>query len=200
MPLPNVCRLPAGILVESVEGVVPLLFSRSLSESTAMTPPSATAPGAGDPVPAFDLPTPDGRVSNVSLSGRPYVVYFYPKDDTPGCTKEAIAFTQLGPEFAKLGVEVLGVSKDSIAKHEKFRDKHQLGVSLASDEGGEACDAFGVWVEKSMYGRKYMGIERATFLVTPDGGIAEVWRKVKVTGHAETVLAAAKTMLETRTD
>ena len=153
------------------------------------------SPEAGDPVPAFDLPTLTERVSNAALKGRAYVVYFYPKDDTPGCTKEAIAFTGLGPAFDALNVTVIGISKDSLAKHEKFRDKHELGVVLASDEDGAACEAFGVWVEKSMYGRKYMGIERATFLVDPAGRIVEAWRKVKVTGHAEAVLAAARERL-----
>ena len=153
------------------------------------------SPGAGDPAPAFDLPTLSDRVSNATLAGRAYVVYFYPKDDTPGCTKEAIAFTELGPAFDAMDVTVIGISKDSLAKHEKFRDKHELGVALASDEDGAACEAFGVWVEKSMYGRKYMGIERATFLVDPAGRIVESWRKVKVTGHAEAVLAAARERL-----
>ena len=155
------------------------------------------SPGAGDPVPAFDLPTLSDRVSNATLAGRTYVVYFYPKDDTPGCTKEAIAFTELGSAFDAIDVTVIGISKDSLAKHEKFRDKHELGVVLASDEDGAACEAFGVWVEKSMYGRKYMGIERATFLVDPAGRIVESWRKVKVTGHAEAVLAAARERLST---
>ena len=153
------------------------------------------SPSTGDPVPAFDLPTLEDRVSDSALAGRAYVVYFYPKDDTPGCTKEAISFTQHGSAFDALGVTVIGVSKDSLAKHEKFRDKHELGVVLASDEDGAACEAFGVWVEKSMYGRKYMGIERSTFLVDPAGRIAEAWRKVKVPGHVEAVFAAARERL-----
>ena len=153
------------------------------------------SPSTGDPVPAFDLPTLGDRVSDSTLAGRAYVVYFYPKDDTPGCTKEAISFTEHGSAFDALGVTVIGVSKDSLAKHEKFRDKHELGVVLASDEDGAACEAFGVWVEKSMYGRKYMGIERSTFLVDPTGRIAETWRKVKVTGHVEAVLTTARERL-----
>lgn len=153
------------------------------------------SPGTGDPVPAFDLPTLGDRVSDAALAGRAYVVYFYPKDDTPGCTKEAIAFTELGSAFDAMDVTVIGISKDSLAKHEKFRDKHDLGVVLAADTDGAACEAFGVWVEKSMYGRKYMGIERATFLVNPTGRIVESWRKVKVAGHAEAVLAAVRERL-----
>ena len=158
---------------------------------------SAEAPEPGQPVPPFDLPTIDGRrVSAASLKGKPYVVYFYPKDDTPGCTKEAIAFTELHTEFKSLGVPVIGISKDSLAKHEKFRDKHDLSLVLASDEDGKACAAFGAWIEKSMYGRKYMGIERSTFLVNADGEIVQAWRKVKVTGHADAVLIAARALAD----
>ncbi len=162
-----------------------------------MSDPSIRSPGPGDPVPAFHLPTIDGHVSGPALSGRPYVVYFYPKDDTPGCTKEAIAFTRLDPAFRDLNIAVIGISRDSLTKHETFRDKHDLGVMLASDGDGAVCEAFGVWVEKSMYGRKYMGIERSTFLVGPTGRIVQVWRKVKVTGHAEAVLAAAQRAFST---
>lgn len=124
--------------------------------------------------------------------GAPLILYFYPKADTPGCTNEARDFTALGPDFAELGVPVIGVSKDKPAKLRKFADKYGLLVILASDEEGGFCDAFGAWVEKSLYGRKYMGIERCTFLIDADGVIARVWPKVKVKGHAEEVLAAVK--------
>ncbi len=143
----------------------------------------------GDMAPALDLATDAGTTA--SLAGKASVVYFYPKDDTSGCTREAIDFTALAAEFATAGVQVIGESKDSVASHGKFRAKHELGVLLASDPDGVACEAYGVWVEKSMYGRKYMGIERATFLVAADGRIASVWHKVKVPGHAAKVLAAA---------
>ncbi|RMF07339.1 MAG: peroxiredoxin, partial [Alphaproteobacteria bacterium] len=124
--------------------------------------------------------------------GRTVVLYFYPKDDTSGCTKEAIAFTQLADEFEKSGAIVIGVSPDSVSRHDKFKAKHALDVMLGSDPDKEVAQAYGVWVEKSMYGRKYMGVERATFLIAPDGTIARIWRKVKVPGHAEEVLAAVR--------
>jgi peroxiredoxin Q/BCP len=147
----------------------------------------------GDPVPAFDLAVPGGgRISSAALRGRPFVIYFYPKDDTPGCTKEAIGFTEHYDEFRKLGVEVIGVSKDSVQSHEKFAKKHGLCFPLGSDEGSGVVEAFGAWVEKSMYGKKYMGIDRSTFLVGADGRIAKAWRGVKVPGHVEEVLAAAR--------
>ncbi|WP_169568771.1 thioredoxin-dependent thiol peroxidase [Sneathiella limimaris] len=149
----------------------------------------------GKAVPAFEMPTDtDGTISNESLKGSPYVIYFYPKDDTPGCTNEAKDFTAMKSEFDALGVKIIGVSKDTIAKHEKFRAKHELAVTLGSDEEGGVCEAFGVWVEKNMYGRKYMGIERATFLVDGDGTVQKIWRKVKVKGHADAVLEAAKAL------
>jgi peroxiredoxin Q/BCP len=150
-------------------------------------------PVAGDRVPDFKLPTDAGtEVSRAGLKGQPFVMYFYPKDDTSGCTREAVDFTAAAAKFAKLGVAVIGVSKDSLAAHEKFRAKHKLKVVLASDPDIAAATAFGVWGEKSLYGRKYMGVERATFLVGADGKIAEAWRKVKVPGHVEAVLTAAK--------
>ena len=124
------------------------------------------------------------------FSGQHLVLYFYPKDDTPGCTKEAIAFTEHLSTFKKAGAEIIGVSKDTVAKHEKFITKHELKVTLASDEDGKVCEAYGVWVEKNMYGKKYMGIQRATFLIGPDGKIKKIWSKVKVAGHAEDVLSA----------
>lgn len=146
----------------------------------------------GDHAPDFNLPTDSsGTVSLSSLAGKPAVLYFYPKDDTPGCTKEAVTFSELMPRFAERGVRIIGVSPDSVAKHTKFRAKHDLSVTLASDEDKSVCQSYGVWVEKSMYGRTYMGVERATFLIAPDGTIARIWRKVKVPGHAEAVLEAA---------
>lgn len=146
----------------------------------------------GDPAPAFDLATDDGRISLAELSGKTVVLYFYPKDDTPGCTTEAQAFSALTDDFAKAGAVVIGVSRDTAAKHGKFRKKYGLTVMLGSDEDGAVTEAYGVWVEKSLYGRQYMGIERATFLIGPDGVIRQVWRKVKVAGHAEAVLTAAR--------
>ncbi len=149
----------------------------------------------GQKIVAFDMPTDTvGNVSNESLMGSPYVVYFYPKDSTPGCTNEAKDFTTLKSEFDALGVKIIGVSKDSLKRHENFRKKQELDVILASDEGTEFCEAFGVWVEKNMYGRKYMGIERATFLIDAEGTVRNVWRKVKVKGHADAVLEAAKAL------
>lgn len=146
----------------------------------------------GDTAPALDLPTDGGAPTDIA--GGVSVVYFYPKDDTSGCTREGQDFTALGDEFAIAGVQVIGVSKDSVASHAKFRAKYSLGVLLAADTEGTACEAWGVWVEKSMYGRKYMGIERATFLVGSDGKVARAWHKVKVPGHAAEVLAAARAL------
>ena len=147
---------------------------------------------AGQAAPALKLPGDDGDIDLAALKGRKAVVYFYPKDDTPGCTTEAIDFTARLADFAKTDTEVIGVSKDTAAKHGKFRAKHALGVKLAADVEGTACEAWGVWIEKSLYGRKYMGIERATFLVGRDGTVARVWHNVKVKGHADEVLAAAQ--------
>lgn len=146
----------------------------------------------GTPAPAFSMPTDtDGKISNETLAGQAYVIYFYPKDDTPGCTKEAIAFTEHAAAFAEKGIKIIGVSKDTVAKHGKFREKHKLGITLGSDEDGAVCEAFGIWKEKSMYGRTYMGIERSTFLVDATGTIRHIWPKVKVKGHAEAVLEKA---------
>jgi peroxiredoxin Q/BCP len=148
---------------------------------------------AGEKAPNFKLATDEGGdVSRSGLKGKPFVLYFYPKDDTSGCTKEAVDFTAAAGKFGKLGIPVIGVSKDSVASHEKFRKKHKLKITLASDPEIAAAEAWGVWIEKSMYGRKYMGMERATFLVDAKGVIAEAWHKVKVPGHAEAVLAAAR--------
>lgn len=147
----------------------------------------------GDMAPAFDLPTDGGgTASSAALRGRKVVLYFYPKDDTPGCTTEAIAFTALKDDFAAADTVVVGVSKDSVAAHAKFRAKHALGVELGSDPTGATIEAFGAWVEKSMYGKKYMGIDRATFLIDRAGKLAAVWHKVKVPGHAAAVLKAAQ--------
>ena len=147
----------------------------------------------GDALPAIAVQTGEGETKPLGeWKGKPLVVYFYPKDDTPGCTKEAQQFTALADEFEKLGVQLLGISKDPPAKHAKFTDKYDLKVPLATDPDGSVCEAFGVWVEKNMYGRKYMGIQRATFLFDKDGKAARVWPKVKVKGHAEEVLAAAR--------
>ena len=149
----------------------------------------------GDKAPALSLATDGGgRISLKDLSGKPIVLYFYPKDDTSGCTRQAVAFTALLPKFSRLGVQVVGVSKDSIESHAKFKAKHDLSVVLASDPDGKVVQSYGCWVEKSLYGRKYMGIDRSTFLIDPKGKIARIWRKVKVPGHAEEVLAAAKAM------
>ncbi len=147
----------------------------------------------GDRAPDFALPTDGGgEVKLSALSGGPVVLYFYPKDDTSGCTAEAIAFTALGAEFAKARTTVIGVSPDSCRSHDKFKAKHDLTVRLASDEDKKVIETYGLWVEKSMYGRKYMGVERATFLVGPDGKIVRIWRNVKVPGHADAVLEAVK--------
>ena len=152
-------------------------------------------PAEGDAAPDFDMPADGGeRISLAALKGRPVILYFYPKDDTSGCTKEAVAFTEKLPEFEKLGAAIVGVSKDSVAKHEKFKAKHGLGVTLASDEEGDVCERYGVWAEKSMYGKTYMGIERSTFLIDRDGRIVKAWRKVKVPGHADAVLEAVKAL------
>lgn len=148
-------------------------------------------PSVGKKAPKFKMPTNGGGdVALADFSGKHLVLYFYPKDDTPGCTKEAIAFTENIKAFKKAGAEIVGVSKDTPAKHDKFIDKHDLKVTLASDEDGSVCEKYGVWVEKNMYGRKYMGIQRATFLIGPDGKVKKVWPKVKVAGHAEDVLAS----------
>jgi peroxiredoxin Q/BCP len=146
----------------------------------------------GDKAPATKVTASDGTVTDLSNPGRPLVVYFYPKDDTSGCTREAQDFTALASEFAKAGARVIGVSRDPMKKHEKFIGKYDLAVPLVSDEDGRISDAFGTWVEKSMYGRKYLGMERATYLIGADGSVLKAWRKVKVPNHAREVLAAAR--------
>ncbi|MCF4164514.1 peroxiredoxin [Zavarzinia compransoris] len=155
----------------------------------------STGPVAGDMAPDFTLPTGGGgEVSLAGLSGRKVVLYFYPKDDTPGCTTEAKDFTAMAADFEAAGTTVVGVSRDSIAAHDKFTRKHELSVVLGADTDGTVTEAYGVWVEKMNYGKTYMGIERATFLIDATGRIARVWRKVKVKGHAEAVLEAARAL------
>ena len=148
--------------------------------------------GEGDKVPALNTKLSDGTDLDLSSPGGPLVLYFYPKDDTSGCTREAQDFTELGGDFAKAGVKVVGLSRDPMKKHDKFIAKYELKVPLASDEDGAISDAYATWVEKSMYGRKYMGMERSTFLIGKDGRVARSWRKVKVPGHAAEVLKAAR--------
>ncbi len=149
----------------------------------------------GLPAPAFTLPRDGGgSVSLSDFKDAPVVLYFYPKDDTPGCTKEAIGFTEQKAAFAAAGAVVIGVSKDTVAKHDKFIAKHDLDVILGADEDGTVCEAYGVWVEKQMYGKTYMGIERATFLIDADGNVAQEWRKVRVKGHVDAVLEATKAL------
>lgn len=149
----------------------------------------------GDAIPDLTLAGADGPIRLADYRGKPLVLYFYPKDDTPGCTREAQDFSERAADFAAAGVALLGVSKDPPAKHAKFTAKHGLTVPLASDDDdGTVLQAFGAWVEKSLYGKKYMGIDRSTFLFDADGTLVKSWRKVKVPGHAEAVLAAAKAL------
>jgi peroxiredoxin Q/BCP len=149
----------------------------------------------GKPAPAFTMKTDGGgTVSLAKLKGAPFVLYFYPKDNTPGCTTEACDFRDAMPDFAKLKATVIGVSKDSVKSHDGFKAKQKLNFTLAADEDGKVCEAYGVWVEKSLYGRKYMGIERVTFLIDAKGIVRGEWRKVKVKGHVDAVLAALKAL------
>lgn len=151
--------------------------------------------GEGDMAPEFEMPATGGRtVSLAGLKGKPFVLYFYPKADTPGCTKEACAFQEALPQLGSIGLDVIGVSPDKMKPIEKFAEKFSLSFPLASDETKEVAEGYGTWVEKSMYGRKYMGMERSTFLVDAEGKIAKVWRKVSVTGHAAAVLKAAQAL------
>ena len=150
----------------------------------------------GDKIPAIELDTPaGGRIALRDQAGKPFVLYFYPKDDTSGCTREAQDFSALLPEFEALGASVLGVSKDSAIKHQKFISKYDLSVPLATDAESAAMEAFGVWVEKQLYGKRYMGIDRSTFLFAPDGTLFRAWRRVRVPGHAVDVLESVKEML-----
>jgi peroxiredoxin Q/BCP len=152
-------------------------------------------PEIGKKAPAFTMPTDGGgKISLKDLKGQKVVLYFYPKDDTPGCTKEACGFRDALPDFTKVDAVIIGVSKDTVAKHDKFKDKYDLPFTLASDEDGKVCEAYGTWVEKNMYGRKYMGIERSTFLIDEQGVLRGEWRKVKVKGHVEEVLEAAQAL------
>lgn len=154
-----------------------------------------TEPVKGSEAPDFSLPGDGGGEIRLSdFRGKTVVLFFYPKNDTSGCTAEAIDFTALKPEFDALDTVLLGMSPDSPKSHDKFKNKHALTISLVSDQDKETLQAYGVWVEKSMYGRKYMGVERSTFLIGPDGRIAETWRKVKVPGHAQAVLDAVKAL------
>jgi peroxiredoxin Q/BCP len=152
----------------------------------------AQAPQAGDKAPDFDLTTDTGAISLSGLKGKAVVLYFYPKDDTTGCTNEANAFTAAKADFDAAGAVVIGVSKDSVASHAKFRKKYGLAIELGSDPEAKTIEAYGVWVEKTLYGRVYMGIERATFLIDAAGVVAKVWHKVKVNGHAADVLTATQ--------
>ena len=149
---------------------------------------------AGDKVPELTTGLSDGSALNIGRPGGPLILYFYPKDDTSGCTREAQDFTALAPDFAKAGAKVVGVSRDPMKKHDKFIAKYDLAVPLASDEDGAISEAFGTWVEKSMYGRKYMGLERATYLIGADGTVLRAWRKVKVAGHAAEALEAVRSL------
>jgi len=150
---------------------------------------------AGQTAPDFDLPTDgDGRVRLADFKGRPLVLYFYPKDDTPGCTKEAQGFAQAYPEFQAAGIRVLGISKDSTASHDRFKAKYDLPFPLASDEAGRVVEAYGTWVEKSRYGKSYMGIDRSTFLIDGQGTLRRIWRQVSVPGHVAEVLDAARAL------
>lgn len=153
----------------------------------------AKSPQSGDKAPAFSLPRDSGgTVSLKDYAGKKLVLYFYPRADTPGCTREAIEFSKLKAAFARVDTEILGVSADPVPAQDKFKSKHKLSITLASDEKHKMLEAYGVWQEKSMYGRKFLGVVRATFLIGPDQRIAKVWPKVSVAGHAEEVLAAAK--------
>ena len=152
-------------------------------------------PNVGEKAPSFTLPRDGGgTLSLADFKGRKLVLYFYPKADTPGCTQEAIAFNGLKRAFAKADTEIIGASADPVKAQDKFRDKHNLAIALASDESKKMLTAYGVWGEKSMYGRKFMGLRRTTFLIGRDGRIAQVWENVKVPGHAEAVLEAAKAL------
>jgi thioredoxin-dependent peroxiredoxin len=165
------------------------LMTRQILRGNSMTL------AVGDKAPDFNLPTDGGgKISLKSLKGKPVVLYFYPKDDTSGCTAEACAFRDATPDFSKVKAEIIGISRDSVTSHDKFKKKYKLPFPLASDEDGKVCEAYGTWVEKSMYGRKYMGIERSTFHIDGKGMIRAIWRKVKVPGHAVEVLEAVKAL------
>jgi len=173
----------------------PKAASKKPAAKTTSKEPKAAGPQEGDKAPAFTMPTDGGgEVSLAKLKGKNVVLYFYPKDDTSGCTAEACGFRDSFPKFGKIDATVIGISRDSVQSHDKFKKKYDLSFPLGSDADGKVTEAYGVWVEKSMYGRKYMGIERATFLIDGKGVVRKVWRKVKVPGHVEEVLAAAKAL------
>ena len=162
---------------------------------TSTDAPSAPAPDVGDQAPVWSLPGDGDRTVSSNREGKPLVLFLYPKDDTSGCTKEAVAFSALLPEFEAIGVDVVGLSPDTAASHDRFVAKHSLTVPLASDPDKSVIGALGAWVEKSTYGRKYMGVDRSTFLIDGEGTIRRVWRKVKVPGHADAVLEAARELV-----
>ena len=165
------------------------------SKATPLKQKSFDMPEISETAPDFTLPvTGGGDVTLSELQGTPVVLFFYPRDDTPGCTKESIGFSEHLNAFESVGAKVFGLSRDTMAKHDKFAAKHDLTVPLLSDEDGSVTEAYGVWVEKNMYGKKSMGIERATYLIAADGTIARVWRKVKVPGHVEEVLEAVRAL------
>ncbi len=165
------------------------------AQSSQPLAPQSLAPQVGDLAPAFDLPSAPGpRLASGDLNGQAYVIYFYPKDDTPGCTIEAQDFETLSADFADQGVRVIGVSKDSLTSHEKFQAKYNLNFTLLTDEQAELCQAYGVWTEKTNFGKTSMGIVRSTFLIAADGKVAKVWRNVRAKGHAAAVLEAAQSL------
>ncbi|WP_300299789.1 peroxiredoxin [Ferrovibrio sp.] len=177
----------------------PAAKTKTVAKKKAAAPKAAAAQSAGlkvgDRAPAFTMPTDGGgTVSLASLKGKAVVLYFYPKDDTSGCTREALDFTAAKAKFDKLNAVVIGCSRDTAKSHDKFKDKHKLKVVLAADESGKVTDSYGVWVEKSLYGRTYMGIERATVVIDRTGKIAAIWRKVKVAGHVDSVLQAVQAL------
>lgn len=166
-----------------------------MSEANNPTPPILPILNEGDNAPDFSLPADNGQTVTLSaLKGEKVVLYFYPKDNTPGCTKQAIGFSETLDAFKAQGATIIGMSPDSATKHDKFKTKHDLTITLAADEEKTTLEAYGVWVEKSMYGKKYIGVERSTFIIDQEGKIAKIWRKVKVSGHIETVLETLKTL------
>ena len=176
---------------------MPKTTKPALPAKPAPAKPAAPAAGPveGAPAPAFSMPASGGRtVSSAMLKGKPYLLYFYPKADTPGCTKQACGVQEALPQLGKLGLEVIGVSPDPMKPIEKFAEKYKLSFPLASDEDHQVAEAYGVWVEKSMYGRTYMGMERSSFLVGADGVVRKIWRKVKPEAHAAEVLQAAQAL------
>jgi peroxiredoxin Q/BCP len=188
-----------------VAGAKPNGAAKPVARAAAAAKPAAkvaagiaagAGPAEGAPAPAFAMPASGGRTaSSAALKGKAYLLYFYPKADTPGCTKQACGVQEALPQLGRIGLEVIGVSPDPIKPIEKFAEKYKLTFPLASDEDHKVAEAYGTWVEKSMYGKTYMGVERSSFLVGPDGVVAKVWRKVKPEAHAAEVMAAAKALL-----